>query len=70
MVVVPAATPVTTPLLEPIVATVVVLLAQAPPPPSLKAVVELTHTARVPDIAEGSGLTVNTIVVVQPVANV
>ena len=50
MVVVPADTPVTTPLPEPTVAIVVVLLLQVPPPPSLSVVAEPTHTDIVPDI--------------------
>jgi hypothetical protein len=66
----PAATPDTMPDDEPTVARVVVLLAHVPPPASLRVAVALTHTVAGPDMDAGSGLTVTTTVVRQPVANV
>jgi hypothetical protein len=67
---VPADTPVTTPVPETIVATPVLLLAQVPPPASLNAVVNPAQTVGVPDIADGSGLTVLTAVAMHPVGKV
>ena len=69
MVVVPADTPVTTPVPE-TVATMVVLLFQVPPPPSLNVVVKPTHTDIVPDIADGSGFTVTIAEALHPVLKV
>jgi hypothetical protein len=70
MVAVPDATPVTIPEAEPTVATVVVLLAHAPPPASVSDVVRPTHTLAVPVIEDGSGLIVATSDVRHPVPNV
>lgn len=67
---VPAETPVTIRVAEPIVATVVVLLVQVPPPASLNVVVVPAQIPVAPDIADGKGLTVATVVVIQPVPNV
>ena len=51
--------PVTMPVLEPTVATAVLLLVQVPPPVrSLKLVVDPEQTILVPDIATGKGSTV------------
>lgn len=63
--------PVTTPVLAPIVAITVLLLLQVPEPVVLDNVVVLpTHTVGVPVIVAGIGLTVTTLVTIQPVANV
>ena len=71
MVVVPAATPVTIPVLEPMVATDDVLLLHAPNAvASFSVVDEPTQTLFVPPIVAGNGLTVSTIVLIQPVGNV
>ena len=70
MIVKPVAAPVTIPLAEPTVATTVLLLAHVPPPPSLKVIAAPTQTVAGPEIAEGSGFTVTTVVVVQPVPKV
>jgi hypothetical protein len=68
---VPTASPVTIPDVVPIVATVTLLLTHVPPVSVLpKVVVNPRHTAGVPEIADGSGLTVNTLMVLQPVGNV
>ena len=62
----PAATPVTTPVL-PIVATVTLLLIHAPPAvPSESAMVVVAQTLEGPDIGPGSGSTLTTIVDEQP----
>lgn len=67
----PAATPVTTPVDEPIVATVTLLLAHVPPVLALLSVVVApVHTDVVPVIAAGSGFTVTTIDLAQPVPSV
>jgi len=69
--VVPASTPVAIPLLLPIVATAVVLLVQVPPVDVLlSVVVRPTQTLAVPEMDAGRGLTVSTVVVIQPVARV
>ena len=66
--VLPIATPVTTPVVDPTVAMVVALLVQVPEPEaSLRASVEPMHTASPPEIGAGSGVTVTTLVMVQPV---
>ena len=71
MVVVPAATPVMIPVLEPAVATAVLLLDQVPPViASVSSVVAPLHTAVVPNIAVGVGLTVRMVVAVHPPATV
>lgn len=68
---VPAATPVTTPVTEPMLASVVLLLLQKPVPVALvNVVVNPTHTAAVPVIVAGKGLTVIVDVVKHPVDNV
>ena len=70
-VVVPAATPETTPVDEPTVATPVAELAHVPPAGVLDSVVVApTQTDAVPAIAEGSALTVTEAEVRQPVASV
>ena len=71
MVVVPAVTPVTTPEPETTVATEVLLLVHVPDGvASLSVVVNPEHTAKVPVIFAGNGLTVITLVLIQPVGNV
>jgi hypothetical protein len=71
MVVVPAATPVTTPEVALIVATVTLLLLHVPPVvASLSVSVEPAHTPATPDIAEGALFTVTTLVTLHPVLNV
>jgi len=69
--VVPAVTPVTTPLLVPMVATVVLLLLHEPPAvASLSVVVRPEQTLAVPVMEAGNGLTVTTTDVIQPVDKV
>ena len=63
---VPAATPVTTPLPDPTVATPALPLFHVPPPASLSVMVRPTHTGVFPVIEVGVGLTVITVVVIQP----
>ena len=71
MVAVPATTPVTTPVEVFTEAIAALLLLQLPPPvASVSAVVRPSHTVPVPVIAAGNGLTVNGVVVIQPVAKV
>ena len=66
----PAVTPETNPLPDPMVATEVVLLVHAPPASaSVSAVVEPAHTVGTPVIVEGRGSTVTGIEVKHPVAN-
>jgi hypothetical protein len=68
IVVVPEATPLTTPVDEPAVATVVLPLTHVPAPEaSLSVTVCPVQTDAGPDIAAGSAVTVSTRVVVQPV---
>jgi hypothetical protein len=62
--------PVTIPVVDPTVATDVLLLLHVPPPASLNEVVIPEHTLSAPSIAVGNGLTVNTAVAIQPVGNV
>ena len=70
IVVVPAVTPVTIPVDEPIVAIPVLLLLQVPPVVALLIVtVPPIHTALPPVIAAGNGLTVTVLVVAHPVGN-
>jgi hypothetical protein len=65
---VPEDTPVTTPVPLTTVATPVLALAHVPPVvPSVRVIVEPTHTGDDPGIADGVVLTVTTVVVVQPV---
>ena len=66
----PEVTPNTVPVDIPTVATDVLLLVHEPPPASVRAVVELTHTEAVPVIAAGDVLTVTVIRALQPVDNV
>ena len=71
MVALPAATPVTVPVPEPMVAIEVLLLVHVDvPEASASVVLPPTHTEAMPVIADGSGLTVNTAVAVQPVGKV
>ncbi len=71
MVVVPAATPVAVPDVEPIVAIPVLELLHTPPEVASVSVVVLpTVTLSVPDIAAGFGLTVMVVATLQPVDNV
>ena len=65
----PAATPVTIPLVLPIFASVLLLL-QAPPPPSVSVIVWPTHTDEGPLIVDGSAFTVIIFEVAQPVGSV
>ena len=59
----PPATPVTIPLLEPTVATEVVLLVQVPPAnTSVSVIVDPAHTGVFPVIAGDDELTVTTVV--------
>jgi hypothetical protein len=67
---VPDTTPDTTPDALPIVATPVLLLVQVPPPVLVSVLVVPTHTTGVPPIADGTGLTVNTLVMKHPVDRV
>jgi hypothetical protein len=62
---VPAANPVTTPVLL-IVAIVGDELTQVPVPPSLRVVVDPTHTLAVPVIGPGTGRTVTVAVAFTP----
>jgi len=71
IVAVPAAAPVTTPVPEITDATAELLLLHEPPPvASVNVVVDPTHTASVPPIDAGAGLTVNGVVTLQPAGNV
>jgi hypothetical protein len=67
MVAMPAATPVTTPDDEPIVAIVPGVAAHVPAP-SVSVVVAPTHTFIVPVIIASNGFTVTEVLVAQPVA--
>ena len=69
MVTVPAATPVVTPVVLPIVAIAILLLLQVPPT-SLKVVVKPIQTFVIPVIADGNGLTVKGVLMIQPVLSV
>jgi hypothetical protein len=66
MIVVPAATPVTTPVLEFTVATLVVPLLHTPLEMSLSDVVDVSHTLVVPVIAPGAAFMVIAFVTTQP----
>ena len=64
-------TAVTTPVDEPIVAMLVLLLTHVPPEVvSLNPVVNPEQTIAVPEIAGGEGLTVNADVAMQPVPSI
>ena len=70
MVAVPADTPVTIPELMPIVAIVVAVLVQVPPPTaSVSGVVAPIHTVIIPVMAAGTGLTVTVSTAAQPDGN-
>ena len=63
--------PVTTPVVNPTVATAVLLLVQLPPPGvSPRFVVDPEQTVLIPVIAVGNGLTVTIAVVKQPVGKI
>jgi len=66
IVVVPVATPETTPVDDPTVAALVFELLHVPPPASVSDIVVPTHTEDAPVIGAGSALTVNTVVALQP----
>ena len=70
IVVVPANKPVTIPDEDPMDAVVGMLLVHVPLPASLRVVVALMHTPRLPLIAVGTGLTVTTAIFLQPVDKV
>jgi hypothetical protein len=66
-----ANTPVTTPVPEPTVAIAVLLLAHDPPDVELlNVVVEPTQTEWVPVFAEGTGITVTSVVAKHPVLSI
>lgn len=68
MIAVPADTPVTIPVDEPMVAMAVLPLLQSPPPaPSLSVVVVPTHVCNIPVIVVGPEFTVTVVIAVQPV---
>jgi hypothetical protein len=68
---VPAVTPVIIPVVDPAVATVVLLLLHRPPPtPSVSVVVRPVHIDVIPVIGVGEELTVTVVVVEHPVGNV
>lgn len=68
---VPALTPVTMPVVEPMVATPVLPLVHMPPPvASVTVVVAPMHALNVPPIAAGLAFTVTTVVALQPVLKV
>ena len=62
--------PVTIPVVDPTIATVVLLLLHVPPPASLNVVVKPEQTSSVPSIAVGKGSTVTMVVIIQPVDKV
>ena len=66
----PAATPVTVPEVEPIVATPVVPLVHVPPPVPVKVVVALWQTDSVPVIAPGLGFIKTLVVAKHPVGRI
>ena len=70
MVVVPAETPDTTPLSEPIVATEVLLLQRPPATTSPNVTDDPAHTVVGPVIGLGVVLTVSVVIVLHPVGNV
>ena len=61
--------PVTIPVVNPTDPIPGELLVHVPPPPSVNAVVDPEHTANTPVILAGSGFTVTTVVIKQPVAD-
>ena len=71
MIATPADIPVTSPVVKPTVATPLLLLAQVPPALELiNVTVLLMHTPDGPVIADGKGLTVIVVVLLQPVGKV
>ena len=67
----PEATPLTSPVAEPTVATAILLLVQVPPAvTSLNVVVALRHTDAAPVIAAGPEITETAVVVKQPAPSV
>lgn len=66
---VPGVNPLTSPVAEPTVATLVALLVHAPPPGDDKVVVAPAHTLAVPVIGDGADITVTVIVVLHPLGN-
>ena len=66
---VPDVTPVTSPVAEPIVAFALLIDHLPPVVPSLKVVVEPTHTEVVPVMADGKALMIIVVVDLQPDAN-
>jgi len=64
---VPAETPVTTPVVDPVVATLALPLLHVPPATALSRVVDPPeHTFRIPEIADGTSVTVSTTALRQP----
>lgn len=70
MAVVPAATPITSPVEEMVAAPGVLLVHTPPVVASVNVIVEPTHTLDAPEIAAGTGLTVTKNVFAQPVPSV
>ena len=70
MIVVPEATPVTTPVPVPMFTLVLLLLHTPPGVPSVRVMVEPMHTVAGPSMDEGVGLMVTAAVVKQPVGRV
>jgi hypothetical protein len=66
----PGAVPVIAPVVLPIGAIELLLLLQIPVVASVSPIVDPTHTDVGPTIAAGTGFTVTTVVVKQPVPNV
>ena len=66
IVVVPAATPVTTPVVDPIFTLALLLLHVPPMLPSVSVIVKPTHTVDGPSIVDGYGLTVTVVVTIHP----
>ena len=58
----PPVTPVTTPEVNPMVATDILLLVQLPPPASVKVMFDAAHTVPAPLMADGIALTLNVTV--------
>ena len=71
MMLVPSATPFTTPVVEPMVAVAVVVLIHVPPATaSLRVIVAPTHTALGPVMAVGMVYTAIVVLTLQPVESV
>jgi hypothetical protein len=58
------------PVFDPILATIVLLLVQMPPPGEVSGAVNPTQAIRLPVIGEGDDITVTVIVAAHPVDNV